>query len=93
MSIAIEGVEKRFGEQRALKGVSLRLNLGEVVGLLGPNGAGKSTLMRLITGYLPPTVGRIDVCGYDVMEAPLETKKRVGYLPEHNPLHEDMYVR
>ncbi len=93
MSIAIEGVEKRFGEQRALKGVSLRLNRGEVVGLLGPNGAGKSTLMRLITGYLPPTAGRIDVCGHDVMEAPLETKKRVGYLPEHNPLHEDMYVR
>jgi ABC-2 type transport system ATP-binding protein len=93
MSIAIEGVEKRFGEQRALKGVNLRLNRGEVVGLLGPNGAGKSTLMRLVTGYLPPTSGRIEVCGFDVMEAPLETKKRVGYLPEHNPLHEDMYVR
>ena len=93
MSIAVHDVEKRFGEQRALKGVTLRLEKGEVVGLLGPNGAGKSTLMRLVTGYLPPTSGRIEVCGFDVMNEPLETKRRVGYLPEHNPLHEEMYVR
>ena len=93
MSIAVHEVEKRFGEQRALKGVTLRLGKGEVVGLLGPNGAGKSTLMRLVTGYLPPTSGRIEVCGFDVMDEPLETKRRVGYLPEHNPLHEEMYVR
>jgi ABC-2 type transport system ATP-binding protein len=93
MSIAVHADEKRFGDQRALKGVTLRLEKGEVVGLLGPNGAGKSTLMRLVTGYLPPTSGRIEVCGFDVMDEPLETKRRVGYLPEHNPLHEDMYVR
>jgi ABC-2 type transport system ATP-binding protein len=93
MSIAIHEIEKRFGDQRALQGVSLRLKKGEVVGLLGPNGAGKSTLMRLVTGYLPPTSGRIEVCGYDVMDQPLEAKRRVGYLPEHNPLHEEMYVR
>lgn len=93
MSIAVHDVEKKFGDQRALKGVTLRLERGEVVGLLGPNGAGKSTLMRLVTGYLPPTSGRIEVCGLDVMEQPLETKRRVGYLPEHNPLHEEMYVR
>ena len=93
MSIAVHDVEKRFGEQRALKGVTLSLEKGEVVGLLGPNGAGKSTLMRLVTGYLPPTSGRIEVCGFDVMDEPLETKRRVGYLPEHNPLHEEMYVR
>jgi ABC-2 type transport system ATP-binding protein len=93
MSIAVHDVEKKFGEQRALNGVSLRLEKGEVVGLLGPNGAGKSTLMRLVTGYLPPTSGRIEVCGFDVMEQPLETKRRVGYLPERNPLHEEMYVR
>lgn len=93
MSIAVHDVEKRFGEQRALKGVTLRLEKGEVVGLLGPNGAGKSTLMRLVTGYLPPTSGRIEVCGFDVMDEPLETKRRVGYLPEHNPLNEEMYVR
>jgi len=93
MSIAVHAVEKRFGDQRALKSVTLRLEKGEVVGLLGPNGAGKSTLMRLVTGYLPPTSGRIEVCGFDVMDEPLETKRRVGYLPEHNPLHEEMYVR
>ena len=93
MSIAVHEVEKRFGEQRALKGVTLRLEKGEVVGLLGPNGAGKSTLMRLVTGYFPPTSGRIEVCGFDVMDQPLETKRRIGYLPEHNPLHEEMYVR
>ena len=93
MSILVESVEKTFGTQRALKGVSLRCDRGEVVGLLGPNGAGKSTLMRLITGYLPATSGRVEVCGFDVSDAPLETKRRVGYLPEHNPVHEDMYVK
>ena len=93
MSIAVHDVDKQFGDQHALKGVTMRLERGEVVGLLGPNGAGKSTLMRLVTGYLPPTSGRIEVCGLDVMEQPLETKRRVGYLPEHNPLHEEMYVR
>ena len=93
MSICVDKVQKRFGTQLALDGVELRIGKGEVVGLLGPNGAGKSTLMRLVTGYLPPTEGRVEVCGFDVAEAPLETKKRVGYLPEHNPLHEEMYVQ
>jgi len=93
MSIWVDSVQKRFGTQLALNGVKLRIGKGEVVGLLGPNGAGKSTLMRLVTGYLPPTEGRVEVCGFDVAEAPLETKKRVGYLPEHNPLHEEMYVQ
>ena len=86
MSIWVDNVQKRFGTQLALNGVELRIGKGEVVGLLGPNGAGKSTLMRLVTGYLPPTEGRVEVCGFDVAEAPLETKKRVGYLPEHNPI-------
>jgi ABC-2 type transport system ATP-binding protein len=93
MSIWVDNVQKRFGTQRALNGVQLRIGKGEVVGLLGPNGAGKSTLMRLVTGYLPPKEGRVEVCGFDVAEAPLEAKKRVGYLPEHNPLHEEMYVQ
>jgi ABC-2 type transport system ATP-binding protein len=93
MSIWVDNVQKRFGTQRALNGVQLRIGKGEVVGLLGPNGAGKPTLMRLVTGYLPPTEGRVEVCGFDVAEAPLEAKKRVGYLPEHNPLHEEMYVQ
>ncbi len=93
MSIWVDNVQKRFGTQLALNGLELRIGKGEVVGLLGPNGAGKSTLMRLVTGYLPPSEGRVEVCGFDVAEAPLETKKRVGYLPEHNPLHEEMYVQ
>lgn len=93
MSIWVDNVQKRFGTQLALNGVELRIGKGEVVGLLGPNGAGKSTLMRLVTGYLPPSDGRVEVCGFDVAEAPLETKRRVGYLPEHNPLHEEMYVQ
>ena len=93
MSILVQNVDKTFGTQHALKSVNLRLNRGEVVGLLGPNGAGKSTLMRLITGYLPATMGTLEVCGFDVAEAPLEAKRRIGYLPEHNPLHEDMFVR
>lgn len=93
MSIWVDNVQKYFGSQLALNGVELRIGKGEVVGLLGPNGAGKSTLMRLVTGYLPPSEGRVEVCGFDVAEAPLETKKRVGYLPEHNPLHEEMYVQ
>lgn len=93
MSIVIQEVQKKFGQQLAVNGVSLRMTKGEVVGLLGPNGAGKSTLMRLVTGYFPPTAGRIEVCGFDVSDQPLETKRRVGYLPEHNPLHEEMYVR
>lgn len=93
MSIVVEHVEKRFGDQFALKGVSLRIGRGEVVGLLGPNGAGKSTLMRLITGYLPATSGHVEVCSFNVADEALEAKRRVGYLPEHNPLHEEMYVR
>lgn len=93
MSIVVHHVEKVYGAQRALRGVDLEMRTGEVVGLLGPNGAGKSTLMRLITGYLPATSGRVEVCGFDVADHPLETKQRVGYLPEHNPLYDDMYVR
>ena len=93
MSIVVRQVEKVYGSQRALRGVNLEMHTGEVVGLLGPNGAGKSTLMRLITGYLPATSGRVEVCGFDVADHPLETKRRVGYLPEHNPLYDDMYVR
>ncbi|MDA0728809.1 MAG: ATP-binding cassette domain-containing protein [Bacteroidetes bacterium] len=93
MSIVVRQVEKVFGTQRALQGVSLEVGRGEVVGLLGPNGAGKSTLMRLITGYMPPTSGSVEVCGWDVVDHPLEIKRRLGYLPESNPLHLDMYVR
>jgi len=93
MSVSIQSVSRFFGVQAALKEVSLDVPDSQVLGLLGPNGAGKSTLMRLVTGYLPPSSGTVLVCGLNVEEEPIETKRRVGYLPEHNPVHLDMYVR
>ena len=93
MSISVKNVKRMFGEQAALNGVSLDVPSPQVLGLLGPNGAGKSTLMRLIAGYLPPSEGKVEVCGKDVEEHPIDTKKHIGYLPEHNPIHLEMYVR
>lgn len=92
MVINIENITKRYGDQLALNNVSLSIDKG-IVGLLGPNGAGKSTLMKIISCFIPPTSGRATVKGFDVMENPIEVKKIVGYLPEHNPLYLDMYVR
>jgi len=77
----------------ALSNVSLEVPPAQVLGLLGPNGAGKSTLMRLISGYFPATDGTVSVCGFDVLGQPMEARSCVGYLPEHNPIHTDMYVR
>lgn len=93
MSINVTHATKVFDGQAALSDVSLKVPSGQVLGLLGPNGAGKSTLMRLISGYFPATSGCVSVCGFDVDSDPLETKKRIGYLPEHNPLPEDMFIR
>lgn len=93
MSIITKEITKIYGKQKALDAVSLEINAGEVVGLLGPNGAGKSTMMKIISCFLPPTSGEATVDGYDIFEQALEVKKRVGYLPEHNPLYLDMYVR
>ena len=93
MSIHVKHATKVFDGQAALNDVSLKVPSGQVLGLLGPNGAGKSTLMRLISGYLPATSGYVEVCGFDVDSEPLETKKRIGYLPEHNPLPEEMFIR
>ncbi|MBT6174305.1 MAG: ATP-binding cassette domain-containing protein [Flavobacteriales bacterium] len=93
MSINVKHTTKVFDGQAALNDVSLKVPSGQVLGLLGPNGAGKSTLMRLISGYLPATSGYVEVCGFDVDSDPLETKKRIGYLPEHNPLPEEMFIR
>ena len=93
MSINVKHTTKVFDGQAALNDVSLKVPSGQVLGLLGPNGAGKSTLMRLISGYLPATSGYVEVCGFDVDSEPLETKKRIGYLPEHNPLPEEMFIR
>ena len=82
-----------FGDRAILEGASFALEPGERVCLIGRNGAGKSTLMRLIAGYLPPSEGKVEVCGKDVEEHPIDTKKHIGYLPEHNPIHLEMYVR
>lgn len=93
MSIKIEGVSKYYGEQAAVKNISFEVAGGDVVGFLGPNGAGKSTTMKILTCFIPPSSGKASVCGYDVLESSMEVRKRVGYLPEHNPLYLDMYVK
>jgi ABC-2 type transport system ATP-binding protein len=93
MSIIASEITKIYGKQKALDAVSLEINAGEVVGLLGPNGAGKSTMMKIISCFLPPTSGEASVDGFDIFEQSIEVKKRVGYLPENNPLYLDMYVR
>ena len=93
MSIEIKNVTKEYGLQKALNDVSFTVNKGEILGFLGPNGAGKSTLMKIVTCYIPPTSGTVIVDGYDVLEDSLEIRKKVGYLPEHNPLYLDMYVK
>ena len=93
MSIKVDHVSKLYGEQRALDDVSFEIERGNIVGFLGPNGAGKSTMMKIITCFLPQTEGLVEVCGFNVAEAPMDVKTRVGYLPEHNPLYLDMYVR
>lgn len=93
MSIKVSSLTKVYGTQRAVDGISFELKKGEIVGFLGPNGAGKSTTMKMITGYLPPTAGSAQVCGFDIEKQPMDVRKRVGYLPEANPLYHDMYVR
>jgi ABC-2 type transport system ATP-binding protein len=93
MSIIIKNISKIYGKQKALDNISLKINEGEVVGLLGPNGAGKSTLMKIITCFIPPTSGQITVNGFDIYEESIEIRKKVGYLPENNPLYLDMYVK
>lgn len=93
MSIRVSALTKIYGTQKAVDGISFELKKGEIVGFLGPNGAGKSTTMKMITGYLPPTEGSASVCGFDVQQDLMEVRKRVGYLPESNPLYYDMYVR
>ena len=93
MSILVQNVTKLYGEQKALNSVDFSIQKGEIIGFLGPNGAGKTTMMKIITCFIPPSEGKVEVCGIDVMESPLEVKKKVGYLPEHNPLYLDMWVK
>lgn len=93
MSIIATNITKKYGKQKALDDVSFTIQPGEVVGLLGPNGAGKSTMMKIITCFLPATSGKVTVNDFDVIEGSIEVRKRVGYLPENNPLYLDMYVK
>lgn len=93
MSVEVTGLNKVFGEQYAVKDVSFSVRKGEVLGFLGPNGAGKSTTMKIITCFIPPTSGTVKVCGFDVESDSMEVRRRIGYLPEHNPLYKDMYVK
>lgn len=92
MSIEVRNITKVFGEQKALDNVSFDINNGEIVGFLGPNGAGKSTLMKIITGYIPATDGEVLINGMNILENPIEIRKKLGYLPEQNPLYFDMYI-
>lgn len=93
MSIELFNIKKQYGGQIVLPSLSLSVGKGEIVGFLGPNGAGKSTTMKIITGYVTPDSGTISVQGVDMLKNPIEAKRHIGYLPEHNPLYTDMYVR
>lgn len=92
MSIRVTNVSKYYGWQKALDRVSFSLESGEVVGFLGPNGAGKSTMMKILTSYLSPSEGMVEVCGVDVGSNSSNSRRKVGYLPEHNPLYPEMYI-
>ncbi len=93
MSILVENVTKLYGEQRALNNISFEVKSGEIVGFIGPNGAGKSTMMKIICGYIPSSSGNVRVNGFDVVENSLKVRRHIGYLPEHNSLYPDMYVK
>ncbi|WP_353127408.1 ATP-binding cassette domain-containing protein [Parapedobacter pyrenivorans] len=93
MSIQVSNLQKSYGRQSAIKGLSFHVAPGRILGFLGPNGAGKSTTMKILSGSLPPSSGTISVCGLDIQRASLAVRRRIGYLPEDNPLYHDMYVR
>jgi ABC-2 type transport system ATP-binding protein len=93
VSITIEKVNKFYSKQQALTDISFSLKKGEIVGFLGPNGAGKSTLMKIITCYLQQDSGKVKVCDLDTQEKDILVKAKIGYLPEHNPLYTDMYIK
>ena len=92
MSISVTSLTKVYGDQRAVDGISFTAGPG-VLGFLGPNGAGKSTTMKMLTGFIPQTSGKATVCGFDVTTQSIQVRKRIGYLPENNPLYLDMYVK
>ena len=93
MSIEVNNISKVYGEQKALNNISFKVNNSEIVGFLGPNGAGKSTMMKILTTFLTPTEGDASVNGFNIDSAKTKVQQSVGYLPEHNPLYLDMYVK
>jgi ABC-2 type transport system ATP-binding protein len=93
MSVKVTGLTKIFGNQKAVNDLSFEAKPGEILGFLGPNGAGKTTTMKMICCYIQPTDGTAEVDGFDITTSPLSVRKRIGYLPEHNPLYEEMYVK
>ncbi|MFN8300780.1 MAG: gliding motility-associated ABC transporter ATP-binding subunit GldA [Chitinophagales bacterium] len=93
MSVKVTNLTKVYGTQRAVDDLSFEIKKGEIVGFLGPNGAGKSTTMKILTCFIPQTSGTAEVCGFDTATQPLEVTRKIGYLPESNPLYHDMYVR
>ena len=90
--IKVEGISKRYPGHTAVDNISFEVEKGQIVGFLGPNGAGKTTTMRILTCFMPPTSGTANVAGFDVLENPLEVKRRIGYLPETPPLYPEMEV-
>jgi ABC-2 type transport system ATP-binding protein len=90
--IEVQDIAKSFGHIEAVRGLSFKVEKGEILGFLGPNGAGKSTTMRMIVGFLKPTAGTASVCGHDIVEEPVLAKKKIGYLPENAPVYRDMTV-
>ena len=93
VSVQVNSLTKLYGNQTAVDSISFTAEPGNIVGFLGPNGAGKSTTMKIITGFMPQTSGQVNVCGFDVFSNPMEVHRLIGYLPEHNPLYLDMYVK
>lgn len=91
--LKVQNLTKIYGSQKAVNDISFEAKAGEIVGFLGPNGAGKSTTMKIATCYLTATSGNVEVCSYNVQKNPLEVRQNIGYLPEHNPLYLDMYVK
>lgn len=93
MSIQVDTLTKTYLSQNAIDAISFSAEAGRVLGFLGPNGAGKSTTMKILTCFIPQTSGKASVCGFDVVTNPLDVRNNIGYLPEHNPLYLDMYVK
>lgn len=93
MALSLKNITKIYNGQKAIDNISFEIKSGEIVGFLGPNGAGKTTTMKIISCFIPSTEGETKVCGIDVNKEPLEVKKKVGYLPENNPLYSEMYVK